>query len=118
MATIFFLSPHCGNGPIFVAGSVLVKSGLFNLSERYFGHYNQYVPVISIELPAGNGQRIVHRIRASTAKFCQLGGRRCDNGGNLLCYRYVSCCYVFVTIHVGVELNVPPTAVERDGQPT
>ena len=28
METIFFLSAHWGNGPIFAAGSVLVKSGL------------------------------------------------------------------------------------------
>lgn len=27
MATIFFLSPHCGKGPMLTAGSVLVKSG-------------------------------------------------------------------------------------------
>lgn len=30
MATIFFLSPHCGKGPIVAAGSVFVKSGLRN----------------------------------------------------------------------------------------
>ena len=28
MDTIFFLSAHCGNGPILAAGSVFVKSGL------------------------------------------------------------------------------------------
>lgn len=32
MATIFFLSPHCGKGPIVAAGSVLVKSGLHTIS--------------------------------------------------------------------------------------
>ena len=30
--TIFFLSAHCGNGPIFEAGSVFVKSGLDHVS--------------------------------------------------------------------------------------
>jgi hypothetical protein len=42
MATIFFLSDHCGNGPIFAAGSVLVKSGLKNEFQSaiftVFGH--------------------------------------------------------------------------------
>jgi hypothetical protein len=32
METIFFLSAHCGKGPIFAAGSVFVKSGLLSVT--------------------------------------------------------------------------------------
>jgi hypothetical protein len=35
METIFFLSAHCGKGPIFAAGSVFVKSGLLSVKTLY-----------------------------------------------------------------------------------
>ena len=39
METIFFLSAHWGNGPIFAAGSVLVKSGLGDQGVSFTSEY-------------------------------------------------------------------------------
>lgn len=60
MATIFFLSAHCGNGPILAAGSVLVKSGLRNVVNQPIRGYSyaafQHSPMINVELFTGKGK--------------------------------------------------------------
>jgi hypothetical protein len=80
--TIFFLSAHCGKGPIFAAGSVFVKSGLAtNISRKPLQRGTSMgsgflslkdfektiVPMIDLDLIASNRKSVVNRIRATVS---------------------------------------------------
>jgi hypothetical protein len=82
METIFFLSAHCGKGPIFAAGSVFVKSGLQRISSRSgettslpafleaptkVAETVQIIPMIYLDFMTGNSKGIINRVRATVS---------------------------------------------------
>jgi len=65
--TIFFTSFHCGNGPIFTAGSAFVKSGLILESQcQYTSIIGRHRPVVGVEFLACYSKSMVNGIGTTT----------------------------------------------------